>query len=281
MIFFRLISHLPFWFLYLISDFLFYLAYHVFKYRRQIVSKNLRNAFPDKTLDQLQIIERDFYKNLADTSVETLKGLTISPNQIKERVKVVESLPEKIRQTASPIFIMTSHYCNWEWLLLSCSQVGGYEVHAVYQRLRNHFFNNFMLVLRGRFGAIMHNKDYVISEIGKMRGQVFAMAMVADQRPFSGENKFWTSFMNQDAAFYTGTELLSKRFDIKVVYSSMHRVKRGYYQVVFKEIEMSPRESPKHHITNKFIELVEEDINKDPASYLWSHDRWKHQKPKG
>jgi KDO2-lipid IV(A) lauroyltransferase len=105
------------------------------------------------------------------------------------------------------------------------------------------------------------------------------MAMVADQRPFSGENKFWTNFLNQDSAFYSGTELLAKRFDIKVIYASMRRIKRGHYEVMFFDVETDPKSSPKHAITEKFIRFVEQDIQNDPASYLWSHDRWKLKKP--
>jgi hypothetical protein len=85
--------------------------------------------------------------------------------------------------------------------------------------------------------------------------------------------------MNQDSAFMTGSEVLARRKDIKVVYASMQRIKRGYYEVTFKEVEVAPKQTIQGQITEKFIELVEEDINKDPASYLWSHDRWKLKKP--
>jgi KDO2-lipid IV(A) lauroyltransferase len=105
------------------------------------------------------------------------------------------------------------------------------------------------------------------------------MAMVADQRPFSGENKYWSKFLNQDSAMYSGSEVLAKRMNIKVIYSSMKRVKRGYYEVTFKEISKDPLASKPNEIIEKFIRLTEEDVYNDPASYLWSHDRWKHKKP--
>ena len=44
--------------------------------------------------------------------------------------------------------------------------------------------------------------------------------------------------------------------------------------------ESSPKASAPNKITEKFIQLAEKDIFNDPSSYLWSHDRWKHQKPK-
>jgi len=239
------------------------------------VFKNLKNSFPEKSQTELRAIEKQFYINLADIGIETIKALSIKRKHLERRVTVDHSLPRRFYEDSTPVFVMTSHLCNWEWLLLACSRLGDYEVHAVYQKLRNDFFNNFMLMLRSRFGAIMHNKDFVIKDLIRLKGKLFLMAMVADQRPFSGENKYWTTFLNQDSAFYSGTELLAKRFNIKVIYASMRRIKRGQYEVVFFEVETKPKSSPKHAITDKFIEFVERDIRNDPASYLWSHDRWK------
>ena len=111
-----------------------------------------------------------------------------------------------------------------------------------------------------------------------MKSGPYMMSMVADQRPFSGENKYWSVFLNQEAAFYSGTELLARRMDIKVIYASMKRVKRGYYEVRFEELEPNPAKAAPNEITEKFIRLAEKDILTDPSSYLWSHDRWKHRK---
>jgi len=245
-----------------------------------MVRKNLQNAYPSKSLAELQKIERDFYRHLADTGVETLKLLTIKEKDLLKRVSIDSSVVRRYAVQGKPIFGMTSHFCNWEWLLVACTNQLGVELHAVYQWLRNPFFDKLMLKIRGRFGAVMHEKDEVVRNIMKMGNYPYLMSMVADQRPFKGENKYWSVFLNQDAAFYNGTELLARRRDILVVYASMRRVKRGYYEVSFIEITDTPVETKPGEITEKFIELAERDINADPASYLWSHDRWKHKKPK-
>jgi KDO2-lipid IV(A) lauroyltransferase len=39
---------LPFWMLYILSDILYLFAYHVVRYRRKLLRKNLKNAFPRK-----------------------------------------------------------------------------------------------------------------------------------------------------------------------------------------------------------------------------------------
>ncbi|MCK5371744.1 MAG: lysophospholipid acyltransferase family protein [Cyclobacteriaceae bacterium] len=279
MFFLKLLSYLPLSVHYLFADFLFFLAYYVVKYRRDIVWKNLLNSFPDKSEVELRQIERKFYKNLADTSVETLKLLTISEKGLLKRVKFDNSLTMKYHKLGYPVFGMTSHFCNWEWLLVAGSNQVGLKLHAAYQRLRNPFFNNLMIKIRSRFGVVLHEKNDVVKDVFKMKDESFLMSMVADQRPYSGEKKYWSIFLNQDAAFFSGSELLARRMDIKVIYASMKKVKRGHYEVCFLDIESSPKTSAPNEITEKFIQLAEKDIFNDPSSYLWSHDRWKHKKP--
>ena len=87
----RLLSRLPFWFLYLLSDFLFFLIYHVLHYRREVVQKNLRNAFPQFDQSKLKSIEREFYHHMSDYVVEMLKLLTISEQEFRKRLKLINS----------------------------------------------------------------------------------------------------------------------------------------------------------------------------------------------
>ena len=141
MFFLKLLSYLPLSIHYLFADFLFFLAYFVVKYRRDVVWKNLINSFPNKSEVDLRQIEKKFYRNLADTTVETLKLLTISEDDLLKRVKVDNSLTLKYHELGYDVFGMTSHFCNWEWLLVAGSNQVGLKLHAVYQKLRNPFFN--------------------------------------------------------------------------------------------------------------------------------------------
>jgi len=78
-----LISLLPHWILYGISDIIFFLIYHVFNYRKRVVFENIQNSFPEKTPDEVEQIARKFYKNLTDVMIETVKEFSISDKAIK------------------------------------------------------------------------------------------------------------------------------------------------------------------------------------------------------
>ena len=80
-----LISRLPFWMLYGVSDFLYFVLYTLLKYRVKVVRKNLRTAFPFKTETELLDIERKFYHHFCDTLLEMVKSYGMSEKEMKKR----------------------------------------------------------------------------------------------------------------------------------------------------------------------------------------------------
>src|ERR1039458_6752740 len=86
--FLYLISLLPFWFLYGLSDFFFVIMYYVLGYRKKVVMQNLRNSFPEKSEKELKKIAIAFYKYFCDLFLETFKTLTISKQEIFVRCKI-------------------------------------------------------------------------------------------------------------------------------------------------------------------------------------------------
>ena len=85
----KLLSRLPLSVLYALSDFLFFVSFHIVKYRRKLVWKNLKNSFPSKSEGELKKIEKDFYKNLCDYGVEMLKLFTMNQDELNKRVKFI------------------------------------------------------------------------------------------------------------------------------------------------------------------------------------------------
>ena len=85
--FLLLFSRLPLRVLYLFSDFIFFVIYHIVGYRRKVVFENLQNSFPSKSVEELKKIERKFYVNFCDYIVETFKSFTVSSKELRVRVQ--------------------------------------------------------------------------------------------------------------------------------------------------------------------------------------------------
>lgn len=280
MFFLRIISRLPLSLLYLFSDFLFLLSFHLVKYRRKIVYKNLKNAFPSKQEQEIRNIERNFYRNLCDYAVETLKLLTISEGELRKRM--IYRNPELVdayKQKGQSVIYVTSHQFNWEWLVAAGDLYLPIPVDFVYQPLSSKFFDQFSLFIRTRFGAYPIKRAEVAREIIKRKSIVRGVAIVADQFPGHGNDKrYWTTFLNQETAFFLGINQLAYMTQYPVFFAKVSHPKRGYYEIELVPISSPPYEKDNFDMIENYIKATEEVIKKDPAGWLWSHNRWKKKK---
>jgi KDO2-lipid IV(A) lauroyltransferase len=277
MIIAKLLSRLPFWVLYGFSDFLFFLSFYVVRYRRQLVWRNLKNSFPEKSTRELREIEKKFYQNLCDYAVEMLKLLTITKDELEKRV--VFKNPETSTQyllRGQSLLNLASHHFNWEWLLTAGSFKLPGEMDFVYQTINSNFFNRLSLLSRTRFGAHPIKRDKVAREIVKRKNIVRNIALVGDQYPgLKHDKKFSISFLNQETVFFYGANQLAQLTQYPVMYYALRKVKRGYYETTIVELALPPYEKDGHDVLVAYVREVEQLIRERPSEWLWSHDRWK------
>jgi len=279
-----LISLLPLSVLYLFSSFMYFIWYHVIKYRRSVIRQNLKNAFPHKTEEERRVIERKYYRHLSHLMAENVKLATISREELKRRVRYepesVAFLNELHRQGRS-IMIVMAHTGNWEWAGAAFPLYQDHQVITAYRPLRNKAFDWFMLKIRSRTGNIITPMKVLPREMLKLRKTVTATALIGDQNP-PINNAFWVYFLNQETPFYKGTEVLSRKFDYPVVWGNVKKAGRGYYDVVLELITDKPDSFEKEGIlTALHASYLERDILEQPECWLWSHRRWKKSRPAG
>ena len=281
MLFFKYFSKLPFFVLYGISDFAYFIIYRIVGYRKKVVFENLQNSFPEKTDEEIKHITQNFYKHIADLFIEFLKGYSITKEQINERVKVVNiEILKKYTDKNQSIIIVTGHISNWEWLLHPLN-LSGIPMDIIYQRLSSPLFNKLTLFIRSRFSVTpLIEKKETLRKTIERKDITRALVMGSDQSPQNWKLAYWTTFLNQDSGFFTGTERIARKLDYPVIFSEMRRISRGYYEIEFTEIA-SPTEFnslPMGEITERFVRILDKSIQQFPADYLWSHRRWKHKK---
>lgn len=271
------LSRLPFPVLYAFSNFLFVISYHVVGYRLNVVRKNLRNSFPDKSTDELQKIEKQFYKDLCDYSVETLKLLTISKEELMKRM--VYKNPEIAQPYADreqSVMLLTSHQFNWEWLLTSGCLYLPLKVDFVYQKQSSKLFDNFSLNGRTRFGAHPVEREQVAREALRRKDILRGIAIMADQFPgHYHDKKYWTTFMSQDTAFFLGLGQLAYLTQYPALFFGVRKVRRGYYEAEGFVISEPPYIKDSQQIVEDYVSATEKIIRQNPSGWLWSHNRWK------
>ena len=267
--------------LYGISDFAYFIIYRVIGYRKEVVFENLGNSFPEKTASEIKQIAKNFYKHIADLFIEFLKGYSITKDEISVRVKIVNlEVVRNYTDKNQSVIIVTGHISNWEWLLHPLN-LSGIPMDIVYQKLSSPLFDKLTLFIRSRFTItpLIEKQDTLRKTVDR-KDITRALVLGSDQSPQNWKTAYWTTFLNQDSGFFTGTERIARKFDYPVIFSEMRRVKRGFYEIEFTEIAIPSefQSLPVGKITERFVKILEQSINKYPSDYLWSHRRWKHKR---
>ncbi|TAF64453.1 MAG: hypothetical protein EAZ55_11495 [Cytophagales bacterium] len=279
MFFIRLFSRIPLPVLYFWGDVMAFIIFHIIRYRRKVVEKNLALAFPEKSLAERYKIAKRFYINLGELVVESIKSLTISREDMQRRVviKNPEVLDNRLEKGTS-VIVLTSHNNNWEWLLLGWSVHLKWTVDAVYKPISFKPIDHFMTTIRSRFGAVPIPMNNILREAILRKNDPRVIALVADQRPWGTDSNYWTTFFDKDTPFFNGGERLAKKMQFPIIYATLLRRKRGYYEAVAYELEDPPytTDGREHTATQKFVEIVENQIRQYPDNWLWTHDRWRH-----
>jgi len=278
------LSILPFWVLYGLSDCFYLLVYHVVRYRRKIVRKNLCASFPEKDEKELRQIEQQFYHWFCDYMVETIKLLTISNEKLLQHMELrgmdkMEEAYDRGQNCAT----LSGHFCNWEWL----SALGlGYKRHTdaitgmIYHPLYNEAIDKLFIDIRSSHGGTPVPKNDILRFYVKYRqeNRQVLFGYIGDQAPKWENMHLWVDFLNQDTPVFSGGEKIMRKMNDAVFYIHGERPRRGHYIFTFTPIVAEAAKTEEFEITRRFFQLLEENIRNQPAFYLWSHNRWKRMR---
>jgi KDO2-lipid IV(A) lauroyltransferase len=173
------------------------------------------------------------------------------------------------------VIVLGIHQGNWEWMLHGATSTLGVPIDPVYKPLHNKTVDKLIYDIRSQFGSRPLSMDASTRDILRRRKEFRIFVMLADQSPIRRERGYWTTFMNQEAKFYQGGEIIAKMTKFPVLFVQCHRSKPGYYEVEFHELAKPPYDKESHAITDRYVELAEQAIRSEPQSWLWSNRRWK------
>lgn len=276
-----LLTRLPLRALYAIGDAVYVIAFHGVRWRRGVAARNLADTFPHLPAAQRHVLLRQSYRNLCDVLAETIWAYGATAEQLLARVTITN--PEAITTAMAgdrSVLLLTGHFCNWEWLLLAAGARLSVPVDAVFKPPRQRVFDDFLRAGRSRFGGNpVAYRDFVV-EVMRRRGEARCYAMVADQTPIAEDEKYWTTFMGRDTAFYVGADTIARMLKGPVLFVSMQREARGHYRVHVTPLAQPPYPRVADHmIVEAYVRRLEAEILRSPADWLWIHRKWKYAKP--
>ena len=249
--------------MYLLSDILYFIAYHLAGYRRRVVRENLAACFPDKTEQERRKIERQYYRHMCDLLIEGAYNLVASPEAIKRRYRLTNrQLVDRYYEQGRTVVLMSAHYGNWEYMVSSLNMQLLHHGIGVGKPLDDKSVAAFITRRRTRYGTQVVDQSDVRQHVAFYdRYHVpCALMMLSDQSPSNPHKSYWTQFLGRDTAFLYGAEYFARKYNYPVLYYSVRKVKRGYYEVTFSPLCERPEEVPQYTIVERYVRRLEQEI---------------------
>ena len=273
----------PWWLLHIESSILASVMSSLGGYRKKIVTDNITRVLGQGMAPRLS---KDFYTNFCDISFESMKMFSASDQEITDRVTYSRSglqLMNRLYAERRVVILAGGHMANWEMYAMTFSQKIPFETMALYKKLSDPMINEEMKISRERLGLkmveISESKKWMDDHIASHENSRIAIGFGFDQSPSNPYKSWWTKFLGVETAVYFGMEKWAKEYNAAVVYGAVKRVGRGRYDVDFRLVKEHAVESDKGEIIDRCLGELEREIKDAPADWLWSHKRWKHNRP--
>ena len=247
--------------------------------KKTIAKKNILIAFPnfnEKSINEM--IDR-MWKNIGRIFGEYIhiNKFSIIDNSKKKIVFTNRDDAEILKKNNKPIVFFSGHFANFE-LMAKCLQELGFDIGAIYRPLNNIFLNPIMEFIRKKYicPIQIEKGSNGTKKLIKHISTNNPLALMIDQRLSSSIR---VPFFNQPATTTTTPAQLAIKYDALLVPVFLKRLEKTNFEFFIEEPLMINRTNDYDkdilNITQIMNIKIEEFIKRDPAHWLWSHDRWK------
>lgn len=282
---FRGLGALPWPVLRGLSSFIAWLAHDVVRYRIKVCRSNIESSFPEMSTEEVDKTVEDFYSFLADYFIETVKLGSMGADEMRRRMRFenIEEVNDDLRAGRN-VSLFLGHYCNWEWvssmpLWLDLST--GAVPCQIYHPLSNVAADEVFGKIRCHFGATnlpMATSAKTLMEMNA-KGIPSITGYIADQTPSWRAIHHWLEFLHHDTPVFTGAEKISRKIHATAYYIDMSRPQRNEYIGRFVKISDDVASEAPNAVTERYFAMLEASIRRQPSLWLWTHRRWKRQRP--
>ena len=252
---------------------------YVLHYRRWLIVRQLTEAFPDKSSEQIAQICNRYYRTLAETVIGTMR---LAGMGYDERRAVMQTTPPADVAEAvhgRNFVILASHHHLWEFAQFVGLAFPHYML-CGYHPLKNRTWDDLYFRLRSNENCLPVPSNQLLRSFIKYKdegfeGRPLIIGLIADQNSPPQGDVHWYDFLNHKTLFFEGGEHLATKYGMPVLYCGLERIEAGCYKAHLQLIYDGVSPIEKHEITERYVRALEEDVRRAPEYWMWSHRRWK------
>jgi len=242
---------------------------------KKIFQKNIKKVFPEIKSDQENKIFKNMWHNYGKMFAEYMFIKDFRYSKKFEENLIIEnfSILEKIKKDKEPVIFISGHFNNFELMAMQIEKAG-INLAAIYRPLNNIYLNPIMEEIRKKYICKKQIKKGIsgTKQILKEYKNGASIALMIDQRVSEG---ILSNFFGQNALTTTIPAQFVKKFNTKVVPIYIERLNNNKFKITVHDIIEFDNVHDIETITFKLNKILENMVLKNPAQWIWTHDRWK------
>lgn len=259
------------------------IAYLSSKKYRKIAYQNLTYAFDGSKSDkEIKEITKYAFKNLMFNFLYLMELRHMSKEELSKKVKVQNiKAVEEAHAEGRAIIYVTSHYSSWE---LGGASIGAFiePIAAVYKKLKNSKYEQWMLEARSSFGNTNLEMKKVLKPLIKLIKKGEASGLLIDTNMKKREGVI-VSFMGKPIRQTSTPAYLARKFNAAIIPVTIRTDdEKNYTLILFDEIKVQKTEDIEADIlkaTQLQADWLTDIITAEPKFWFWLHKRFKSDKP--
>ena len=249
------------------------------KIRREVTYKNLKAAFPDKSIEELDEIALEAYCNLLITYIELFWFPNLNRGAILHIIRVRNpEVMENAWRRKKGLILLSGHFGSWELMVFSTAVLFDIPFTIIAKEQRNPLVDKLINKYRSLSGNRLVSMDKSVRQVLTTLRDGGAVAMLADQS--APRERLYIDFFGRPAATYEGPAVFALRSGAPIVMFFLIRQKSGRYELVFEELSVEDLDGQTDEnvieLTRRHVAVLERYIREYPGQWLWLHKRWKH-----
>ena len=263
--------------------FLATLAYKTSKRYRTVSENNLKFAFDNKlTPEEIDEITRYSFKNLLFNFMHVMELRHMDKEELQRRITIenIEAV-EKVHKEGRAVIYVTTHYSSWE---LGGAAIGAFiePLIAVYKKMKNEDYQEWLLEARNRFGNTSLEKTNVVKPLVRNIRNGGACGLLIDTNINKKEGVI-VNFLGKSIRQTSTPAYLARKFNAAIIPVTIRTDdEENYTLMLFDEIKVEKTDDEKADIlkcTQLQADWLTKLITKEPKFWFWLHRRWKNDHP--
>lgn len=256
------------------------ILYKLAKKRRIIATKNIRNAFPNLSLTEVNNLALEHFESLGISFFESMI-VWCGQHRYKEdcfekelvSYKNLNYLEESL-QSSQGVIILVPHFTTTDIIGLFLSFKA--TISPVYRPHDNPLMD--YLILKGRtIKGMTPISKYDTRAMIKILKKGDNLGFLPDQK-YTAKGHVSVPFFNLNAPSNPATSKLTKLTNCLVLPTFLKRLEDGKYELKFLKPINNFASGDDYQDTLRLHKIYEQEITSNPAQYLWGHNRWNLKK---